>query len=241
MSKILLVGGDAESQNLLQHNLTQADYDVIVATEDKAAIAHALGDEPDLAVITLSLSGPAGLEICRTLRVDASRPRIPLIVLSDWDDPSDKVMAFYLGADDYVVKPFSLRELIARIEARLRDKKQGVLANSAHICLGDLEIWPDQYYVALKGNPIKLTVMEFNLMKTFVLHPNKVYTRELLLQEVWGDDLYDGSRKIDVYINKLRQKLQKIGNNIETIRGVGYRFTTGPRPHAGREKMQLLK
>lgn len=189
-------------------------------------------ENPDVILLNLILPGANGIEVCQDLRRNNTTAFIPVIILTTLNDESGILSAFKSGADDYIIKPFSPNELVARIKRiRRQQRNTSNKTQNSRICLGDLEIWPDRNLAFLSGKPIDLTRKEFELMNTFILNPNRIVSREYLLQVVWGCYAPESNRKVDVHVKSLRTKLQKIGTRIETIRGIGYRFRSGLSDH----------
>ncbi len=229
MGKILLIEENTPSQGSIRCTLEQGGFEVFTGYNSRMALFQAQNEAPDLIILNMGAPSPSVLEICSRLRSRKKTAKVPVIIMSASERLSDKVVGLEAGADDYVVTPCSRDELIARIKARLRERtrSESNAGSAGRICLGNLEIWPDNYTVSLAGQPVNLTVKEFDLMKMFIFHPNRVFSREYLLEQVWGCDSIEGARKVDVHVSNLRYKLQKIGKSIETVHGIGYRFRPG--------------
>lgn len=227
MVKVLVIEDEAVIQELIRFNLNKEGYAVLSAEEGLKGLDLARREKPDLILLDLMLPGLDGYEVCKALRADKVTARIPIIILSARNEVIDKVLGLELGADDYMIKPFSPKELLARIKARLREQNRNFGADTPqqHIHVGELEIWPENYIATLGLKPLNLTIKEFELLYTFVTHPNRVFSREHLLQKVWDYDATGDTRTVDVHVSNLRQKLQEMGRSIETVRGVGYRFS----------------
>ncbi len=224
MSKVLLIEDDTAIQELVRYTLEKEGFNVLIADNGEEGLEMAKRDHPDLLLLDLMLPLLSGLEVCKLIRAQESTARLPIIMLSARDDVIDKVIGLELGADDYLSKPFSPRELVARIRARLREEQRNRNVEHKPLKWGALEIWPENYIVKLNDQPVNLTAKEFELLLIFVSHPQQVFSRDYLTQKVWGYHFNIDTRTIDVHISNLRNKLKAIGTVIESIRGVGYRF-----------------
>lgn len=226
--KILVVDDEKPISDILKFNLTQEGYDVDTAADGEEALAKVKSYEPDLILLDLMLPKIDGLEVARQVRKDRDTP---IIMLTAKDSEIDKVLGLELGADDYVTKPFSNRELIARVKANLRridatNSAQEVDSDSPQeITEGDLQILPDAYIAKKRGEKIELTHREFELLYYLAQHLGQVMTREHLLQTVWGYDYFGDVRTVDVTVRRLREKIEDNPSKPEwlvTRRGVGY-------------------
>ena len=221
---ILVVEDEADIANLIKHSLERApEFVVSVAATGDAAMKALTENPPDLMVLDLNLPVISGTEICRRVRGTARTAQLPIIMLTARTDEADRVAGLDLGADDYVTKPFSLRELGARIRAvlrrRLQSEPQTPVFKGAHLT-ADF----DAVAVAVDGAPVRLTRREFELLQFLVENRNRVLSRDRLLQRVWGYDLGVETRSVDVHVGRLRAKLGVAGSQIETVVGLGYRF-----------------
>ena len=227
MATILVVDDEEPIQELLRFNLEKEGYLVCVAKDGQEALKHVENDQPDLIVLDLMLPGMDGLEVCRKLRSNPKFQQIPIIMLTAKGEEIDKVLGLELGADDYMTKPFSPRELLARIKARLRRPNSQEEADAQIIIRGELRVDVTGFRVHVRGEETELTAKEFELLRVLVAHPGKVYSREELLERIWGYE-YDGdTRTVDVHVRHLRLKVERDPSNpeyIETLRGIGYRF-----------------
>ena len=227
MAKILVVDDEEPIQELLRFNLEKEGYLVCVAKDGQEALKQVENDQPDLLVLDLMLPGMDGLEVCRKLRSNPKFQQIPIIMLTAKGEEIDKILGLELGADDYMTKPFSPRELLARIKARLRRPNLQEEADARIIIRGELRVDVTGFRVHVRGEETELTPKEFELLRVLVAHPGKVYSREELLERIWGYE-YDGdTRTVDVHIRHLRLKVERDPSNpeyIETLRGIGYRF-----------------
>lgn len=232
MDRILVVDDEPSILELIRVNLEREGFGVDTASDGPAALEAARHGQPDLILLDVMLPGLDGLAVCRALHNDSVTRDIPIIMLSARGDELDKVLGLEMGADDYITKPFSPRELLARIKARLRRKSEGaaIAREPAKLRSGRLVIDQDRYVVLLDGEKQDLTRKEFDLLHFLAREPGHVFTRDYLLEQVWGYDFTGDSRTVDVHIRHLRQKLERLPGApryIETVRGVGYRFREG--------------
>ncbi|MCW6679892.1 response regulator YycF [Aerococcaceae bacterium NML130460] len=227
MKKILIVDDEKPISDIIAFNLGNEGYEVIKAYDGEEAIELFTKMQPDLVVLDLMLPKMDGLEVCREIRKTSA---VPVIMLTAKDSEIDKVLGLELGADDYVTKPFSNRELIARVKANLRrnalrEAVQGEANATNEIVIGDLIIHQDAYIISKRGTEIELTHREFELLHYLAKHIGQVMTREHLLETVWGYDYFGDVRTVDVTIRRLREKIEDIPSHpvyIVTRRGVGY-------------------
>jgi DNA-binding response OmpR family regulator len=224
---IMLVDDEESIQKLLTYPLQREGYRVVQARDGEEALKRFAEQPVDLVVLDVMLPRVDGLEVCRRLRTDSA---VPIIMLTARDDEVDKVLGLELGADDYITKPFSIREFRSRIRAVLR--RATLVAerreqSDGAIMADGLVIDPAKRTVTAAGEPVQLTYVEFEVLHTLALHPGRVYTRQALLEAVWGDSAYREPRTIDVHIRHLREKVEPDPREpayIFTVRGVGYRF-----------------
>jgi two-component system, OmpR family, response regulator VicR len=227
MKKILVVDDEKPIADILQFNLKKEGYEVVCAYDGNEALRKVEEFQPDLILLDIMLPQRDGMEVCREVR---KKYEIPIIMLTAKDSEIDKVLGLELGADDYVTKPFSTRELIARVKANLRRHQQVINImdmeqESNEIAVGSLVIHPDAYVVSKRGETIELTHREFELLHYLAKHIGQVMTREHLLQTVWGYDYYGDVRTVDVTVRRLREKIEDSPSHptwIVTRRGVGY-------------------
>lgn len=234
MSKILVVDDEKNILELVRFNLEREGYKVITALDGLAGLELIQKENPDLIILDVMLPGKGGLEICQALQQNALTRNIPIIMLSARAEEFDRVLGLELGADDYVTKPFSPRELVARIKARLRRSRSGdgreEGTQDGRLQFGCMVIDEDKFALYISGIKQDLTPKEYELVRYMARQPGKVFTREHLLERVWGYDYAGDSRTVDVHIRHIRQKLEgPLGGSqfIETVRGVGYRFKEG--------------
>ncbi|MFZ5648419.1 MAG: response regulator [Bacillota bacterium] len=231
MNSVLVVDDEQNILELIRYNLEKEGYRVLAATDGNMALDLAGRERPDLILLDVMLPGFDGLSVCRSLRQNEATRKIPIIMISARGEELDKVLGLELGADDYVTKPFSIRELLARIKARLRSKEDSGLADKkdgAVIVHGKLVIDQNRFMVTVDGARQDLTPKEFELLRFLAAEPGKVFSREYLLEKIWGYDYMGDSRTVDVHVRHIRQKFEQIPGcpqYIETVRGVGYRFS----------------
>jgi len=225
-ARILLVDDEQAVQKLLSYPLRKEGYDVVPAHDGREALDRFAEQRFDLVVLDIMLPKLDGIEVCRRLR---SRSQVPIIMLTAKDDEIDKVLGLEMGADDYITKPFSVREFRSRVKAALRRSEMlrtGPAAGEP-VVAGELRIDFERRQVTVGPGSIRLTYVEFELLAALATSPGRVHTREMLLEQVWGDSGYRDPRTIDVHIRHLREKLERDPKDPEylfTVRGVGYRF-----------------
>jgi DNA-binding response OmpR family regulator len=220
MTRILIAEDEERLAAFLEKGLRASGYTTTVVGDGAAASAMARDEDFDLVVLDLGLPGKHGLEVLRDLRETGNR--LPVIVLTARGDPDDRVAGLEAGADDYVGKPFHFEELLARIRARLRG--DGGKAEADQLRVAGIVLDTRTRWASVGENTVELSAREFELLRTFLSHPNQVLSREQLLAHVWGYDYDPGSNVVDVYVGYLRRKLGT--DRLETVRGVGYRFRT---------------
>lgn len=224
--KILVVDDEDNIRELLKFSLEKNGFVVKEASDGEQALMVLSNYIPDLIILDLMLPKIDGLEICRRIKSNSNTAGIPIIMLTARAEEIDKVLGLELGADDYITKPFSPREVVARVKAVLR-RLVNVNTNTGELVIGDLKINFIAYEVYLTGNKLELTPKEYELLKLFVTNPGRVFSREQLLEKIWGYEYYGDTRTVDVHIRHLRAKLEgssQLALAIETVRGVGYRF-----------------
>lgn len=226
--QILVVDDEASIRELLSFNLKKNGYSVETAADGREVLAKAAG--MDLVLLDIMLPEVDGLEVCRRLKADPQTSGIPIIMLTAKAEEIDRVLGLELGADDYVVKPFSMRELLARVKAVLRRSakdSQSEKGREETLKIGGLRLDFSSYQAWLHDEPIALTPKEYELLKLLVTNPGRAFTRDELLERIWGYEYYGDTRTVDVHIRHLRAKLkgdENISKAIETVRGIGYRF-----------------
>lgn len=225
---ILVVDDEPAIVDAVRYNLEKAQYRVRVARDGEAALDIAREDLPDLIVLDLMLPGLDGLEVCRRLRAEGD---VPIIMLTARDEEVDRVVGLEMGADDYVVKPFSMRELMARIKSVLRRSQAKIQGEIRQLEVGELKLDVDRFEVHWRDSPLRLSALEFELLEALMRHEGQVLNREQLLDQVWGYDFDGDTRVVDTAIKRLRSKLREVhpeaAQLLLTIRGVGYKFSDG--------------
>jgi DNA-binding response OmpR family regulator len=221
MQRVLIVDDDPDIRHLVSFNLSQAGFEIATAESGRKALDSVLKQPPDLIILDLMLPDIDGMEVCRTLRQRESSRRLPIIMLTARGEEIDRVIGFELGADDYVPKPFSPRELVLRVKSifrRLREERTDVLR------LGKIKLYPERRQCFSGGGAVVLTAKEFDLLQELMRARGNVLTREILMDKVWGYHGEATSRTLDTHVRRLREKLGEEGVYVETVRGVGYRM-----------------
>ena len=234
MARILAIEDEADLLQVLEYNLRQAGHEPLVADSGKTGLEIARSEHPDLVLLDLMLPDLSGTEICKALKSDEETKHIPIIMLTARGEEIDRVLGFELGAEDYVVKPFSVRELMLRVQALLRrslptdspTREQDIEFGGLKIDRAAHRAWVDQ-------EEIELTALEFKLLVTLYDRRNRVQTRSALLDDVWGIQADITTRTVDTHVKRLREKLAGARDYIETVRGVGYRFVDSPNEGSG--------
>lgn len=225
---ILIVDDEADVADLLSFTLKNEGFNVSTAGDGEQALKKIRQNPPSLVVLDLMLPGVSGTDVCRTIRRDPQLTNIPIVMLTAKSEETDRIVGFELGADDYIIKPFSPRELVLRVRAVLRRGHSDVKSKSAILKAGALLVDTERYQVTIKGKPIELTSTEFKLLALFMERKGRVQNRDKLLQDVWNYEASIDTRTVDTHIRRLREKLGPQGEMIETVRGVGYRFADNP-------------
>lgn len=222
--RILIVDDEPDLLELTRVSLAREGYVVETAACGRAALDQIARRLPDLLVLDLMLPDIPGTEMCRRIRADTRTSALPILILTAKGEEVDRVVGFELGADDYLTKPFSPRELGLRIRAILRRAKDSVEAKHKVLEKGALKLDEAAHRCFVAGTEVELTTKEFQLLKSLMANAGRVLTREALLEKVWGSDVTVTTRTIDTHLKRLREKLGSAGDDIETVRGVGYRF-----------------
>jgi two-component system phosphate regulon response regulator PhoB len=229
--KILIVDDEVDLLKMVDFNLRSAGFQTLQATNGRDALKIARAESPVLILLDLMLPDLSGTEVCRTLKNDPSTREIPVMMLTAKAEEIDRVVGFELGADDYVVKPFSPRELVLRVKALTRRSRRGgaeeVVAGET-LRFGEITVDSSRHRVTVGDDEPQLTALEFRLLSTFIKRRGRVQSRERLLDDVWGIDVEVTTRTVDTHVKRLREKLGTAGRYIETVRGVGYRFSETP-------------
>ncbi len=225
--RVLVVEDETDVAALLRFNLAREGYEVVIAASGADALRHARERRPDVVLLDIMVPHLNGWEVCRRLKEDPGTAAVPVIMVTGRAEEGDKVLGFEVGADDYVTKPFSIRELLARIRAVTRRGRSPALDGKAVVRIGDLEVDRYRFQVRMRGRSIELTPREFELLAILAGSPGRVFGREDLLDAVWGRDGFVEPRTVDVHLARLRGKFAAArlpAPAIETVRGVGYRF-----------------
>jgi two-component system, OmpR family, phosphate regulon response regulator PhoB len=223
--KILIIEDDNDISELVDYNLRQEKYSTEICRSGADGLNKARRLMPDLVILDLMLPDMEGLEICRSLKSDSKTKSIPVLMLTAKGEEVDRVVGFEVGADDYLTKPFSPRELVLRVKAILRRlKEREFIENAQPQAFGTLNVDPSRFQVKVGKEEVRLTAIEFKLLQYLLSNRGRVATRDLLLDRVWGYDAALTTRTVDTHIKRLREKLGRAGDYIETIRGIGYRF-----------------
>jgi two-component system, OmpR family, phosphate regulon response regulator PhoB len=227
MAKVLVVEDEADIRDVLEYNLTEKGHRVVVAATGTDALRLAKEQIPDLILLDLMLPDLSGREVCKVLRADRAFRDTRIMMLTARGEEIDRVVGFELGADDYVVKPFSVRELMLRIDAVLR--RTAPAASKGELFeFGLLRVDREAHRIWVSNGEIELTALEFKLLVTLHDRRNRVQTRSTLLNDVWGIEADITTRTVDTHVKRLREKLGAAGDYVETVRGVGYRFADSP-------------
>ncbi len=223
MARVLVIEDEADLREILSYNLTQAGHRVEVAGTGEEGLRLAREDKPDLVLLDLMLPDTPGTEVCRALRKDPTLTAMRIIMVTAKGEEIDRVVGFELGADDYVSKPFSVRELLLRVQAVLR--RSTPPEGGSIVELREIRVDKFAHRVTVQGEEVQLTALEFKLLTTLLDRKDRVQTRGVLLNDVWGLDSEIVSRTVDTHVKRLREKLGPAGHYIETVRGVGYRLS----------------
>jgi DNA-binding response OmpR family regulator len=225
-AKILIVEDEKEISSLVRDYLTASNYQVIVAADGEEGVALFRKEKPDMAILDIMLPKMDGFEVCRTIRQES---KIPIIMLSARKEDTDKILGLGLGADDYITKPFSPRELIARVQSHFRrySELSEPTQKSDALIFGDLEIDPKAYIVKVRGSEVPFSVKEFEILHYLALNMNQALSREKIFEAIWGFNEYGDINTVTVHVRKIREKIEEDPSTpkyIETIWGIGYKF-----------------
>ena len=222
---ILIVEDERDIADLLRYNLQEAGFKTDYVRNGADALQRAIEKTPDLILLDLMLPEVDGMIVCRLLKNDPRTKNIPIVMVTAKTDEKDRVAGLELGADDYIIKPFSPREVVLRVSAVLRRIHIGKQTESTkRIETHGVTIDLDKHQVLTESGPIDLTATEFKLITLFARSPGRVFTRDILMDVIWGQDYYGIDRTVDTHVSRLRRKLGEFGKHIETVHGVGYRF-----------------
>lgn len=223
--KILVVDDERDISDIVAFNLRREQYDVLTALDGESALVIAQREQPDLVLLDLMLPGIGGLEVCRRLRADTRTAQIPIVMLTAKGEETDAVVGLSQGADDYVRKPFGVKELMARVAAHLRARSRASEEDLPRVLrFGELEIDSDRFVASLETDQLPLTTTEFKLLRHLVARKGRVFARDELLDAVRGPDAIVTDRTVDVHVAAVRRKLGRYGRYLLTVRGVGYKF-----------------
>jgi two-component system alkaline phosphatase synthesis response regulator PhoP len=233
MAQILVVEDEESLLQTLRYNLSRAGHEVRLSTNGVQALDMIRGNPPELVVLDLMLPGIDGLELCRAVRAETVNPavaHVPILMLTARDEEIDKVVGLEVGADDYLTKPFSMHELLARVKAQLRRADMGTATRDLpqQLSSGDMAVDVGAHRVVRSGMPLQLKRREYDLLVYFMRHPGQLQTRETLLRNVWGYEYVGDTRTVDVHVRWLRGKIEldpAAPRRIQTVRGIGYVFT----------------
>lgn len=226
-SSVLIVDDEPSIAELIEFNLQKAGYHVLKTDNGLSALQLVRANKPDLIILDLMIPGIDGMEVCRRLKGQHHTAGIPIIMLTAKNEEVDKIVGLELGADDYMTKPFSPRELVARVKAVLRRSHKESI-HDGELAVGKLRLNFSSYVAYLDNEKLELTPKEYELLKLFITNVGRAYTREQLLEKVWGYEYFGDTRTVDVHVRHLRAKMAaqpEVAEAIETVRGVGYRFS----------------
>ena len=227
-TRILVVEDDPDIADLVGRYLEKAEYVVDRAANGREALDAVAGHVPDLVILDLMLPHIAGLEVCRRIRSDSRTAAVPIIMLTARAEESDRIIGLELGADDYLAKPFSPRELVARVRALLRRVTRGAEPSAKPVHYGPIEVDAERHVVTIAGREVALTAKEFLLLTYLVEHQGRVLSRDVLLSDVWGYRYTGGTRTVDVHVRRLREKLPLLVDALVTVKQFGYKLVDPP-------------
>jgi two-component system phosphate regulon response regulator PhoB len=225
--KIAIVEDEAELAGLIEYNLARSGFQPRIFGGESGTLAALEGFQPDLIVLDVMLPGLDGFELCRRLRANGSLTRVPILFLTARSDEVDRVLGLEIGGDDYISKPFSPRELVARIKAHLRRTETEAPVEPSEVTLGPFRLDQAARRVYQNAKEVELTSTEFKLLEFFITHPGHAFSREQLLRQVWGEQHFVTPRTVDVHVRRLREQIEEKADEpvfLATVRGFGYRF-----------------
>jgi two-component system, OmpR family, response regulator RegX3 len=223
-SKVLVVEDEVALAESITYNLQREGFEVAIAADGNRALERFRAERPAIVILDLMLPKLSGLDVCRSIR---SESEVPIVILTAKDSEADKVAGLELGADDYVTKPFSMRELVSRVRAHLRRADMAQPTVQANLTGGPVEMDPERHEVAVRGSPVQLTPKEFELLETLLARKGRLLTRQYLIEEIWGPGYFGDTKTLDVHVKRLRQKIEQAPHqprHILTVRGLGYKF-----------------
>ena len=232
MKRVLLIEDDRDIVELVRYNLEREGFQVAASTDGISGLTQVRKSPPDILLLDLMLPRLSGLEICKEIRREQALNRLPILMLTARGEEADRVVGLEMGADDYVTKPFSPRELVARVKALLR-RAEPPGETPRVVQARGLQIDPSSYRVTRDAKPVTLSTLEFRLLYYLAARPNRVFTRDQLLDSVWGTERFVTPRSVDVYIRRLREKIETDPDHpvlLKTVRGAGYLFEGAARP-----------
>ncbi len=221
--KILIIEDEKDIQDLLWHYLTREGYAVHTAGDGESGLRALKGEKFDLLLLDLMLPHMDGLEICRFVRSQAPTAGLPIIIITAKGEELDRIVGLEMGADDYIAKPFSPREVVARVKAVLR-RMEKPKAKETQFRYGEIVLDPERHEVSYNGRPQKMTSKEFGLLEFFMANQGRVLSRENLLNQVWGYDYFGTTRTVDVHVARLRQKFPELDDRLVSVKGLGYKL-----------------
>ena len=227
MTRILVAEDDPDIAHLLSHYLQKAGFDTTIVGSGRDVLPQIRRDPPVLLILDLMLPGLDGLEVCRAVRADVNTASIPIIMLTAKAEESDRIVGLELGADDYITKPFSPNEVVARVRALLR-RAQRTGPPDSRLAYGSLTMDVDRHIVRMDGQDVRLTAKEFLLLQYLIEHRGRVLSRDLLLSDVWGYSYTGGTRTVDVHVRRLREKVPLLTEAIVTVKQFGYKLVDPP-------------
>ena len=222
-TRILVAEDDPDIGSLLEHYLKKAAFLPTVVTTGRDVMPHVKRDAPDLVILDIMLPGLDGLQVCRAIRSDTTTAAIPIIMLTAKAEESDRIVGLELGADDYITKPFSPNEVVARVRALLRRAQRAAPADN-RLTYGPLTVDMDRHVVKVDGDEVRLTAKEFLLLQYLMQHRGRVLSRDLLLSDVWSYSYTGGTRTVDVHVRRLREKVPMLADAIVTVKQFGYKL-----------------
>jgi len=228
MKNVLIIEDETDLSELLAFNLEQEGYSPVCVYDGREGLEKAVREVPDLIILDLMLPGMMGTDVCREIRRNPATSAIPVLMLTARGEEIDRVVGFEVGADDYLAKPFSMRELLLRVKAILRRCAVPEPEAKSLIIIGGITIDSERHTVLCDGQPADLTSTEYKLLSYLAERPDRVITRELLLQQVWGYHYLGDTRTVDTHVTRLRGKLGAAGDQIKTVRGFGYKIEAAP-------------
>jgi two-component system, OmpR family, response regulator RegX3 len=224
---VLVVEDEAALADSIAYHLSREGYAVLTATDGEKALERFRAERPSIVVLDLMLPKLSGLDVCRAIRAES---QVPIVILTAKDSEADKVAGLELGADDYVTKPFSMRELVSRVRAHLRRAEMSVAPSpptDGTLAGGPIELDPERHEVLVRGESVPMTRKEFELLELFLARKGRLLTRQYLIDEVWGPDYFGDTKTLDVHVKRLRQKIEEDRHrprHLVTVRGLGYKF-----------------